>query len=145
MARKATKKNTGAAASRSPAKADSGARESGDRLLGAVYHNGRMYDHRKPADQQAFKQAVAEDKKLGDKNKKGEARAQIDLQRLADEGIIKGYGTKASAKGKRAADRAEEELDDQEQDPSALAGGGVDAVEQQDAMEEEVEEQEEDR
>ena len=144
MAKKASKKSTGSSASRSPAKADSGA-TSGDRLLGAVYHEGRMYDHRKPADQQAFKEAVAKDKKLGDKNKDGSARAQIDLQRLADEGVIKGYGTKASAKGKRAADRAEEELDDQEQDPNATAGGGVDAVEQQEAFEEELEEQEEDR
>ena len=144
MAKKASKKSTGSSASRSPAKADSGS--SGDRLLGAVYFGGRMYDHRKASDQQAFKEAVANDKKLGDKNKDGSPRAQIDLQRLAEEGVIKGYGTRASAKGQRAAEKAEEDLDNlEDQDPNAEAGGGVDAVAEQEAMEQELEEQEEDR
>ena len=121
-----------AKSTRSQAKADTEAapRATGDRLVGAVYHGGRMYDSKKAADQEAFKKLVEEDRKLGDKNKDGSPRAQLDLQRLADEGVISGFGTKAKSRKAARAKDADVELDS-EPDPGATVGGGVDATEEQ--------------
>lgn len=147
MAKKATKKSTGSSATRSSAKADSGASGGSDRLVGAVYHNGKMYDPAKRADQEAFKQLVqAEKNQKGEKtDKQGRTIAMLNLQHLADAGALVGYGTKSSAKAKRAAEQADAEDQDEEQNPDAPVGGGIDAVEEQELMEQELEEQEEDR
>jgi hypothetical protein len=131
---------------RSQAKADTEAapRATGDRLTGSIWHDGKVYDPKKASDQAAFAQLVEREKKLGDKNKDGSPRAQLDMQSLADQGLVSGYGTKSSTKKGKAAKDAEVELD-QEMDPDAEVGGGVDAVSEQEAMEEEFEEQDEDR
>jgi len=135
-------KTRGRKSTRSAAKADSEAtpKATGDRLVGSVWHNGKNFDPKKASDQAAFKKLVEEEKKLGDKDKKtGAPRAQLDLQRLADEGVISGFGTKASTKRGRKAKDAEVELDAEEGDSEA--GGGVDAVEEQEAMEDEQEDE----
>lgn len=134
-----------AKSTRSQAKADTEAapRATGDRLTGSVWHGGKVYDHRKAADQAAFAKLVEEEKKLGDKNKDGSPRAQLDLQHLANSGAVSGYGTKASSKKASKAKDADVELDEDMEDVDAEAGGGVDAVSEQEAMEEEVEENQE--
>ena len=53
-----------------------------------------------------------------------------------------GFGTKSSKKSKKAADEFDE---DEMEEGDTPAGGGVDAVEEQDLMEEEQEMQDEDR
>lgn len=120
---KSTRKSARAATSETRA-------ASGDRLHSAVWHNGRMYDPDKPGDQAAFKKLVQEDKAKGEKDKQGNPVAKLDLQRLADEGAVSGYGTKAKAKrGKKSADDESFE----ESDTGAAVGGGVDAVEEGEA------------
>lgn len=138
---KSTKKGTRASATRSPAKAESETRATGDRLLGSVWHDGKNYDPKKPADQAAFRDLVKKDKALGDKDKAGKPRAMLDLQRLADEGVVSGFGVKGKTKAsKRAKARAEEEADadgEEGADTDAPVGGGVDAVEEQELMDDE--------
>lgn len=77
------------------------ARSGSDVLLGGLYHNGRMYDPDKKKDQQDFKDLVEKGKLypsgLTDKKEQQDAH-KTELQRLADAGVIKGFGTKASAK-----------------------------------------------
>lgn len=140
MAKKAAR----AKSTRSTAKADSAEaapRATGDRLVGSVWHNGKIYDSGKAADQAAFKRMVQEEEKLGDKNKDGTPRAQLNLQSLADQGVISGFGTKAATKKSKRAKDADVNLD-QEFDPDAPAGGGVDATTEQETMEDEQDERE---
>ena len=100
-----------------------------------------MFDPNKASDQAAFAKMVEEEEKLGDKNKDGRPRAKLDLQSLADQGILTGYGTKASSrKGQKAKD-TDVELDQDMDDVDAEAGGGIDAVSEQEAMDQEFEEQ----
>jgi len=129
------KKSTKASSTRSASKADSetSRASSGDKLVRAVWHNGKLYNPKNAGDQAAFRKLVESEKKAGDKNKDGSPRAQLDLQALADAGHVSGFGTKASTKKAKAAKEAEVETSD-------LAGGDVDALDEQEAMEQEREE-----
>jgi hypothetical protein len=82
---------------------------SGSNLLtGAVYHNGRMYDHKKGADQRAFAALVEKEglAPTGTDPKERKKAHQDALQRLAEQGSVKGYGTKAASK--KSGDREED-------------------------------------
>lgn len=138
---KSTKKAAKGTRSQAQDDTEAAPRAGSNRLTGSVYHNGRVYDHRKAGDQAAFAKLVEEEKKLGDKNKDGSPRAQLDMQSLADQGIVSGFGTKASSrKGQKAKD-ADVELDQDMEDADTEAGGGIDAVSEQEAMDQELEEQ----
>lgn len=85
----ATKKASKKAAARPAARAASPvAVPAGSRLIGAVYHGGRMYSPKKKGDAEAFARLI------------GEEKGQISraaLQRLANAGVIAGFGTTAKA------------------------------------------------
>ena len=115
---KSTKSARGAAASAPAA-------SSGDKLLGAIFHNGKTYSGKRPSDVAAFKKAIAGEKGL----------SAEQLQRLADKGVIAGFGTKAAkaSGGKPGRQRAEIEAEGEGEvgvAPDEVAGGGVDAEEE---------------
>lgn len=133
---KSTKKHTRAAAADTEAP-----RAGGDRLLGAVWHKGKMYDHTKAADQVAFKKLLHDEKSAPDKDKAGNPVAKVDVQHLADAGALTGYGSKSKAKAKGRKNQEGEpgvpgELE-QPYDPSAPIGGGVEGSEEPPEDEEE--------
>ncbi len=101
----AAKKSTKKAAAASPAPKAA----AGDKLHSAVYQSGKLYDPAKSGHQELFKKAVASGK-----------MSPEALQNMADQGIVKGFGTSAT-KAKKAGD------DDEMAEPGADAeiGGGV--------------------
>lgn len=81
---------------------DDKAMKGGNALTGAVFHGGRMYDHRKASDQRAFaalveKEGLSSAPAGAEKSDKSKSHKE-NLQALADQGVLKGYGTKASKK-----------------------------------------------
>jgi len=85
---------------------DKKAQGSSDALTGALYHNRRMYDHTKARDQKEFAALAAKEGALAPPEMKDPAERKAAhkeaLQRMADQGVLKGYGTKAPAKSKRS-------------------------------------------
>ncbi|MBA3684610.1 MAG: hypothetical protein H0W72_05145 [Planctomycetes bacterium] len=103
-AKKSPKKAAAAAASPAPKAA------AGDKLHSAVYQSGKLYDPAKPGHQELFKKAVASGK-----------MSPEALQNMADQGVVKGFGTSAM-KAKKSDDDGDEAAD---MGASADIGGGV--------------------
>jgi hypothetical protein len=106
----AKKKATRGARQEKPRAEDAAAQQAPNRLVGAVYHNGKLYDHTKAADQRAFaalveKEGLAEISETDPKKRAEQHKAR--LQSLADTGAIRGYGTKAAAKKGQVGDEGE--------------------------------------
>lgn len=97
------KKSTQSRARRAkPAAEDQGAASGPNALTGALYHGGRMYDHRKKKDQEDFAKLIDKEGLAApgvEKADRSKAHKEA-LQRLADRGVVKGYGTKAAKKSK---------------------------------------------
>lgn len=109
MAKKSTKR-----AAAAPAKKDSSVSVGGNSFKGAIHIGGRLYDGRKKEDVAALAKLV-ESKKYKPEQ----------LQHLADDGRLTGFGTKAGKKSKAAEDEPE-----YLPEANAVAGGGVHAVEE---------------
>ncbi len=133
--KKGAKKTSGAAAQAAPRGAERSA--SGHTLYGSVFHGGRMYSSKRKGDAEKLAAALENEKDEGRRKANAEG-----FQKLADDGRVEGFGTKASAKGKAAAAknkrgesgrvRADAEAEGEGEvggDPDEQAGGGVDVTE----------------
>lgn len=88
--KKSTKKAAEAPASRSSTTTEGEKAVGSGKLHRAVWHKGRMYDPKRRGDVEAFASAV-----------KSEKEGAKSAQRLADKGVITGFGTRGRAKGKK--------------------------------------------
>lgn len=128
-------KKTAKKGSRSAAdKAASGtsSRAAGNTLNGSVFHGGRMYSSKRKGDADALQKAL--------ENEKDPAKQKANslaMQRLAEKGRVRGFGTKAGTKaadnkpGKPGRVRAELEAEGEGEEglsPDEQAGGGVDTL-----------------